>query len=247
MRAVRAAIIAAAILTAACATVPKEAVTLSVVVGTRLGEMQALHEKAVTSYFAVTRERIEGFIDDRWTPEFLGVFVKDSDLTNRLAGVKPLSDEQTKDIAAELDKAGVAKASQPAIIGAVNSAFGNPDRGRLVLQFSQAAVLQIEAKRKTLLDPVNAMEKRAITELRAAYAQLIQAQNTVTGHLNSVQKVTESQDKALQQLGLLQKRDEIIDGALKTNDEIVGLLNTGKGALEVVKQLESKLGAQAAP
>ena len=232
---------------AACATVPKQAVVLSAAVGTRLADMEAAHEKAISSYFQLTRERVESFLADRWIPDYLGALVKEADFVNVLVTAKGIKDDQESSLKAELDKAGVPKASQPGILAAVSSAFANPERGRLALLFSEQAVHDIEAKRRSLIDPINIQEKQALAELRGAYAQLIEAQSTVTGHLNSVQKVTEAQDEAIARLGLLRQRDEAIDKAININEEVGGILNKGKNAIETLKDLEARLKPASTP
>jgi hypothetical protein len=234
-------------LAAACATVPKQAVTLSAAVGTRLADMESAHEKAVSGYFQLTRERVESFLADRWIPDYLGALVKEGDFVNMLIATKGIRKDQEVSLTAELDKAGVSKASQPGIVAAVSSAFANPERGKLALQFSEQAVQDIEAKRRSLIDPINAQEKQALAELRTAYAQLIEAQSTVTGHLNSVHKVTEAQDEAFAKLGLLRQRDEAIAKAININDEVGGILNKGKNAIETLKDLEARLKPSAVP
>ena len=225
----------------ACASVPKQAVTLSAAVGTRLADMESAHEKAISGYFQLTRERVESFLADRWIPDYLGALVKEGNFVNVLITAKGMKDDQETTVKAELDKAGVPKASQPEILASINSAFANPERGRLALLFSEQAIHDIEAKRRSLIDPINAQEKQALTELRSAYAQLIEAQSTITGHLSSVQKVTEAQDEAIAKLGLLRQRDAAIDKAININEEVGGILNKGKTAIETLKDLEARL------
>jgi hypothetical protein len=231
----------------ACATVPKQAVTLSTAVGTRLADMESAHEKAISGYFQLTRERVESFLADRWIPDYLGALVKEGNFVNVLMTAKGMKDDQETSVKAELDKAGVPKASQSEILSSINSAFANPERGRLALLFSEQAIHDIEAKRRSLVDPINAQEKQALTELRSAYAQLIEAQSTITGHLSSVQKVTEAQDEAIAKLGLLRQRDAAIDKAININEEVGGILNKGKTAIETLKDLEAKLKPTTAP
>ena len=61
-----------------------------------------------------------------------------------------------------------------------------------MLEFSEGALKQIELKRKSLIDPINAFEAKTLDELRKAYSQLKQAQSTVTGHLSSIKEVTDA-------------------------------------------------------
>ena len=69
---------AVTILLAACASVPPEAVELSQVAGRRVADAQASHEALAAAYFDLSRQRIEDFIDQRWTPRFLANFVAGS-------------------------------------------------------------------------------------------------------------------------------------------------------------------------
>jgi len=123
----------------------------------------------------------------------------------------------------------------------VGDALGSPDRGRLVLQFSKAALDQIEKKRKSLLGPVDELARQTLTELGRSYAQIEEAQSTVSAHLSSISKVAEEQDKVLKQLGLLEKRDDVVDKALSANDKLMGILNGGKDPEKTLSDLEEQI------
>lgn len=224
-----------------CAKVPVQAVVLSRTVGERLPDLQASHEKFVRAYFQVSRERLEDFLDKQWIPEFLGTAIADTHLMTKLGDVQPFTDEQNARLKAKLDEAGISGSEQAKVVRAVGNAFGDPDRGKMVLQWSEAALEQIQAKRKFLLDPIDAQEDKTLDELRKVYAQLEQAQSTVTAHLSSIRNVTEEQDKVLERLNLLRSRDQLIEGALKTNDEIVGLIDAGKSVKDTFDDLQKKI------
>jgi hypothetical protein len=222
-----------------CARVPSQAVVLSRTVGERLPALQASHEAFISAYFEVSRERMEDFIDQRWIPTFLGNFVHDADLMQKLENVQPLTSGQNTQLQAKLQESGISPMDQVKVIRAVNVAFGDPDRGKLVLLFSEAALKQIETKRKSLLNPIDEQERQSLEELRKVYAQVEQAQSTVTAHLSSIHKVSEEQDQVLARLGLLKERDAIIDKALQTNQEIMGIIDAGKDAAKTVEELEA--------
>lgn len=224
-----------------CARVPQQAVILSSTVGERIADLEASHEAFVSAYFGLTRDRIEDFLTERWIPTFLGKFVKEAKLVDELMSVQPLTSEQLTRLTTELQNANIQGAIQLKILQAVNSALGDPDRGELVLVFSELALKKIEERRNSLIDPIDELERRTLEELRKAYSQLKQAQSTVTAHLSSIRKVTEEQDKVLERLGLLRKRDQIVETAIKTSEEIMGILDAGKGAADTLKELEAKL------
>lgn len=224
-------------ITTGCAKVPPQAVILSRTVGERLPDIQASHEAFVSAYFEVSRQRVQDFLDQRWIPIFLENFVADSQLMEKLENVKHFNDQENGRLQSKLQGAGISGEEQAKIIAAVNDAFGDPDRGKLVLLFSASALREIEVKRKALLDPIDAQERATLNELRQNYAQIQQAQATVTAHLSSIQKVTNEQDQVLARLGLLKSRDEIVDKALAANQQIMSILNSGKDAETIVKQL----------
>ena len=225
----------------ACAKVSQQAVILSNTVGERIADMEASHQAFVSAYFRLSRDRVEDFLTQRWISTFLGIFVRKAELMDKLEKVEPLTEEQKGRLIAELQKFNISGDIQSAVLQAVNSALGDPDRGQLVLQFSQAAMKEIENKRKSLLVPINEMEGKTLEELRKAYAQLKQAQSTVTAHLSSIRKVTEEQDRVLERLRLLRQRDQIIEKVITANQTIMGILDAGKDAAATLSELESRL------
>lgn len=224
--------------TSACVKVPAQAVVLSRTVGERLPDLQASHEKFVSAYFQLSRERVDDFLDQRWIPTFLGNFVVESKLMDQLENVSPLTPAQNAQLKARLEQAGITGGDQDKVFRAVSNALGDPDRGQLVLLFSESALKKIEAKKKALISPIDDQERKVLAELRNVYAQLQQAQSTVTAHLSSVQKVTEEQDQVLQRLGLLKTRDEVVEKAIDTNQQIMGIINAGQEAGETLDKLE---------
>ena len=225
-----------------CVRVPEQAVVLSNVVGERIGDMQASHEKFVAAYFQLTRERLEDFITQRWVPTFLGNFVKEAQLIKELVEAQSLTDKEVQLLTEALQGAQISDVDQ--VISAVQSAFADPERGQIVLEFSEGALKQIELKRKSLIDPINAFEAKTLDELRKAYSQLKQAQSTVTGHLSSIKEVTDAQDKILERLGLTRQRDSIIQSAIDANEKVTSIIDAGKDAAATVSSLEKELTAK---
>lgn len=71
-------ILVSTIANSGCAKVPPQAVVLSRTVGQRLVDLQSSHEAFVRAYFQVTRQRLNDFLANQWTPTFLGKFVENS-------------------------------------------------------------------------------------------------------------------------------------------------------------------------
>ena len=85
-------LLATSAMTSSCVRVLPQAVILSRTVGERLPDIQASHEAFVSAYFEVYRQRVQDFLDERWIPTFLGNFVADSQLMEKLETVKHFTD-----------------------------------------------------------------------------------------------------------------------------------------------------------
>ncbi|MBK6734309.1 MAG: hypothetical protein IPG61_09490 [bacterium] len=66
---------------AACATVPREVVELSHVMGADLDEVQRSHEALIRLHFADLRRRTDDFLVTQWQPAYLREFITEGNLT----------------------------------------------------------------------------------------------------------------------------------------------------------------------
>lgn len=73
-----------AIFNAGCATMGPDAAKLSMEVGTRVAEMQGVHQLTLESYFQLERARIETFLQEEWIPYFLKDYLGFSELMDKL-------------------------------------------------------------------------------------------------------------------------------------------------------------------
>ena len=234
------AIVLVGTLTCSCATVPREAVELSQLVGHRITDMQISHEAFVAEYFRVSRERIEDYLEQQYVPLFLENLVRDADLQGHLSAAQPFTEEQLERLRSELEGV-VSERDQEAVVTAVSSAFGDAERGQIVLEFAQAAMREIDKKRGSLLGPLADQEARALSELRAAYAELTEMQSTVTSHLGSVRDVQMEQEEILSRLGMLKQRDAAISAAAGLNDAVLNAIDKGESAEKTIEELKSIL------
>lgn len=83
----------------------------------------------------------------------------------------------------------------------ITSLLGTDDPARIIFDFTQAAHVEMNAKREALLAPIEHAKAEAAAELSGAYAQLIRGQSTITGRLEAAAKVSNEQDKLLGALG----------------------------------------------
>ena len=110
----------------------------------------------------------------------------------------------------------------------------NPDPNIVLLGvrlWAEVAVKEIEKKKKELIDPINKNEEELLNSIDEAFAQLISANAAITAHLNSIRKVKEVQDEALQALKLKDLRDKI-------NNELIFASDKANEAIEKVKKVE---------
>ena len=115
------------------------------------------------------------------------------------------------------------------------------ERGRITLDFATVALEQIRLQRRQLLDPLNRLEAEAVRELRAAYAELSQAQGTLTAFIQSTHGLTVEQDAVLRRLELLEARDRVLDDAARLSEEIVRLTERGEDVEEILRRLREEL------
>ena len=229
---------------AGCATASPEAVTLSEVVSGRVEAVQDSHEAFVRAYFDQSRERIEDFLVDQWIPEFLDQFLNDAtgrgeSLLQVLETVTPFDEAEVERLKAAFEERQVADPEQA--LAAAEDALGGGERGEAVLRFAEAAMEQIERKRRSLLDPIDDLEQRTLQELRSSYSQIQRAQASVSEHLRSLAKVQEEQDQFLNRIGLLGKRDELLGRAIAVNERVGDVLDAGMTVQETLRSLERAL------
>ncbi len=183
--------------------VPPQSVALSEAVGERISVTQASHEAFLAQYFASSRARVEDFLQQRWIPRFLANFTADSQLMEAL--------------------------TDSALVGP----SADQERGALVLDFASAAIAEIEDQRRSLLRPIDRLEREALAELRASYADLQAMNASITAYLASTQKISETQDDVLRRLHLLQSRDAALEKAVRLSDRIDRVLDAA-GEIETI-------------
>ncbi len=97
--------------------------------------------------------------------------------------------------------------------------------------FVEVAIKEIEDKKKELIDPINRDEKDLMSSVDEAFSRIIRANAMITAHLNSLRKVQQVQDEALQALQLKDLQDKINDGLIMASEK-------SKMALEELKKTE---------
>lgn len=111
--------------------------------------------------------------------------------------------------------------------------IGDDERGAIVLDFAEAAVVEIERKRRELLGPLDGLEAEALREIRASYADLRAMNVSVTGYLQSIHDLSEIQEDILDRLRLQRVRDAALDEVTALNRALEQAI-AGAGEVEDV-------------
>ena len=106
--------------------------------------------------------------------------------------------------------------------------------------WAEVAVEEIEKKKNELIDPISKDEKELLNSIDEAFAQLISANAAITAHLNSIRKVKEVQDEALQALKVKDLRDKINNGLIFASDKANEAIEKVKKAEGIIDDLAKK-------
>ena len=202
----------ALIILSACASVPPEAVELSYLVGRDIGRLQQSYDLLLEQRFEDYRAQRIAYLENVWAPAFIAEWIKDGRLIDTARGVV-VYDEGKDD-------------------------YVSPTPGReqqqllsTIYGWSDAAIFEMNDKRKSLLDPLNEQERQVRREARAAFDQVIQANAYITAHLNSIRKVQDLQKQALEALG-------IKDVVSSLNDRLVQVSNSARDGLDAIREAD---------
>jgi hypothetical protein len=238
-------LLSTALSTASCVSVPEEAVVLSNVVGTQIARHRASHEEFVRLYYARSRDVVELFLRDRWIPEYLDRFVRDSEVMDLLVTPDEVFNQgQMEHLREELLAiSGIGEVRAPLIMEAVSRVFGDAERGQIMLDFAQVALAEIEAQRSELLDPLARQEEEVLLHLAHSYAQLELAQAQVTAYLASARDVSRSQDEVLEAMGIREVRDDALRHAVRLSQELAAAAQAGATASEALERMKAVIEA----
>lgn len=183
-----------------CANVPKEVVELSYTLGQDLAAVHESYSTLIDNHFEALRQQRLDYLNNEWKPVFLRKWVKQGRLLEVAQGHVVWSRE---------DRAFVAPTP------------GQAEAQQLdTLQVWAAnAIDQLDKKQKALLEPLEQDERALQASVDDAFTRLDRANATITAHLNSLRKVREVQDEALQAMNLKDLRDRINQMLVKTSDQ----------------------------
>ena len=207
-----------------CASVPPEVVELSALTGRDLVRVHTSYQTLIHEFYEQLRARRIDYLENTWVPAYVKSWVEDGRLRDVAKGEVVWDDDA-------LDPDGEPGDFVPA------SSVDNREARLLdtILGWADAAVNDIEDKRKELLGPLNKEEKNLRKEVDLAFANLIRANAATTAYLNSLVKVKAAQDQILESFDLEETRDKI-------NAALIQASASANEGLEKIKKADQKLG-----
>lgn len=176
------ALAAIATMAGGCASVPEETVELSYLVGQDLEAMYRSYDDLVAAQFDEFRARRIEYLENEWIPAFLEDWVESGKLVETAKGEVVWSDDAGDFVRPTADEQ-------------------EQQRLDTVLEWSHAAIEQIDDKRSELIDPLDEREAEIREDIHESFAKTRYANAQVTAHLNSIRKVQRLQDRATARLG----------------------------------------------
>jgi hypothetical protein len=201
-------ILAAIVFLTSCASIPKETVTLSQTLGNDLVVLHQAHRNIAELHFRKIKDDINSFVDDTYAP-FVIHFVLNKELQAYQSGKPSLY--TTLEIAG---KNGGVQETEAAV--------------KEMFDFQEAARKQIDRKRNELLAPVISQEAEIIGAVNQSYENAIYANSIVSGYLQSIRKIKETQQEALSKIGLGGADTLITNGLVKVSEQVNDAVRQGK-------------------
>ena len=228
-----------------CASIPKQSVELAEITETQTAELQKSHIRFVQLYYDKLRDDINDFIEKKWMPLFLSKAVKNEEFRKALDEAYITSNINAEDVQVTWKGQALRDPEKSAVISGIEKAISD-ERARLgtvLLDFSEAALFQINKKRKELFGPIDEQERYIIDEINAAYSDLYSAQASIKGFLALAVEVKQKQELVLKELGVLEHSKKIINTALDANESLSMILGEKDGSEETVKAIINEMKA----
>lgn len=227
-----------------CIRAPRATVQLSEIMGEQVSQMQVSHEGFVKLYYEGLRQDIDQFLKDTWIPLFLGKAVENQDFRKDLDFAYALSKVNPDSVQIGLRQgASLPSDVEAALFEGIQRAVsqGGAKLGQVLIDFGQAALLEVQLQRITMMQPVDEQERMVLEEIRDGYADLQRAQASIKGYLESAVQVEEERDVILERLGLLKTQKKVLNVALRAGDAASTVLEKAESGEEAVKEFLKKL------
>lgn len=228
---------------AGCASAPKATVELAEITDQQVIELQKSHTKFVKLYYGKLRDDVNRFIDEKWTPAFLTRAVNNPEFRADLHAAYVTSTISPNDLNLLWRGKALAEPQKTALLRGVKQAVDTETSklGLILLDWSQAAQLQINKKRQEMLMPIDAQERFILSEIDSAYADLQRSQATIKAYLASVVELKSQQDQATAKIIALEKVEATMAKLIETNEKLSKVLaseQADKAATQFLELME---------
>ena len=228
---------------AGCASAPKATVELAEITDQQVIELQKSHTKFVKLYYGKLRDDVNRFIDEKWTPAFLTRAVNNPEFRADLDAAYVTSTISPNDLNVLWRGKALAEPQKTALLRGVKQAVDaeTSKLGLILLDWSQAAQLQINKKRQEMLMPIDAQERFILSEIDSAYADLQRSQATIKAYLASVVELKSQQDQATAKIVALEKVEATMAKLIETNEKLSKVLaseQADKAATQFLELME---------
>lgn len=227
-----------------CVSLPKETVELSEITDHQISELQKSHIKFVQLYYVKLREDVNRFIDEKWTPSFLSKAVNNRVFRADLDDAYVVSSLSIDDISVQLKGNELQAPHKEIVIEGVKHAIVSEagKLGQVLIEWSKEAQLQINKKRKELIDPLNEQESYIVEQINSAFFDLQRSQATIKAYLSSAVELKEKQELVISQLGALEKVEKVLNKVTDINGKLtdtLSLQDTNDAVTKFKKLIES--------
>ncbi len=195
-------------LLSACASIPKETVELSKVLGNDLKVLHHSHSTMVELYYNKIINDINVFVDEVYSP-FIIHYVLNSELQRYT--------KQEQSIYGTIEAAGKTGGKKE-----------TDDALNIMTEFIEDANYQVNKKREELLNPILKQKRGIVNTINSSYENVIYANAIITGHLKSIRKVKDAQQEALSLIGLEGKDEELDKMLLQASEMVKSAVTKGK-------------------
>ena len=203
-----------------CASTPKEMVELSYAMGEDLAAVHKSYRRLVHDRFEGFRAERIAYLNNQWWPIYLRDWTERGKLGDIAVGKTVWSMSERKFTAPTAGKESVEKFKSLQV-------------------WAGTAIHEIEKKKKTLMEPLDKDEQAMLTMIDEAFNRLYRANAAITAHLNSLRKVQEVQDQALQALRVKDLRDVIDKKLVEASDRArMGLDEIQKAEMKAERVVE---------
>lgn len=212
----------------ACASIPPGPILLSEKLGQDLQIVQQAHLNAIDIHFNDIKRNVNSFIDETYSPYII----------NYVLTKEYLSFQQ----------------NQPSLFTTMVHAATEKNKTNTdsvvndMQAFLSAAKRQIESKRRSLAEPIEEQENIIKQAINTSYSNMVNANNSITVYLQSLQDLKKAQSQALNRIGLTGADTLITQNLSKLSSEINNLVDKGNeidvksaDAFEKIEEVSSKI------